>query len=36
MTEIEFFKKSFLEIDRAFDYWSVIEYEVVEEVKEVA
>jgi hypothetical protein len=36
MTEIEFLEKSFLEIDDPFDYWSMIEYDVIEEMKEVA
>jgi hypothetical protein len=36
MKEFEFLEKSFLEIDRAFDYWLMIEYEVIEEIKEVA
>jgi hypothetical protein len=36
MTEIEFLEKSFLEIDIAFDYWLMIEYEGIEEIKEVA
>jgi hypothetical protein len=36
MTEIEFLEKSFLEIDFAFDYWSMLEYQVVEQIKEVA
>ena len=36
MTEFEFLEKSFLEIDRAFDYWSMLEYELIEEIKEVA
>lgn len=36
MTEIEFFAKSFLEIDRPFNYWSIIEQEHIEEIKEVA
>lgn len=36
MREFEFFEKSFLEIDRAFDYWSMIEYEEMEGIKEVA
>ena len=36
MSEFEFYEKVFLEIDRAFDYWSMIEYEIIEEIKEVA
>lgn len=36
MSEIEFLEKSFLEIDHVFNYWSIIEYEVIEEIKEVA
>jgi hypothetical protein len=36
MTEIEFLEKLFLEIDSPFDYWSMIEYEGIEEIKEVA
>jgi len=36
MSEFEFLQKSFLEIDRAFDYWSMIEYERIDDVKEVA
>ncbi len=36
MKEFEFLEKSFLEIDRPFDYWSIIEYELIEEMKEVA
>jgi hypothetical protein len=30
MTEIEFLEKSFLEIDFAFDYWLMIDYEIKE------
>ena len=36
MREFEFFEKSFLEIDRPFDYWLTIEYNAVEKIKEVA
>ena len=37
MEEIKFFEQAFLEIERAFDLWSIIEYEALEVViKEVA
>jgi hypothetical protein len=36
MTEIQFLEKSFLEIDSPFDYWSIIKYDVAQEMKEVA
>jgi hypothetical protein len=36
MTEIEFLEKSFLEIDFAFDFWLMIDYPVIEKIKEVA
>jgi hypothetical protein len=36
MTEIEFLEKSFLDIDNPFDYWAIIEYGIIEQIKEVA
>ena len=36
MYEFEFYEKAFLEIDRAFDFWSILEYEAIENIKEVA
>jgi hypothetical protein len=36
MEEIEFLEQSFLEIDRAFSLLSIMEYEALEVIKEVA
>lgn len=36
MEEIEFLEQAFLEIERAFDLWSILEYEDLEVIKEVA
>lgn len=36
MLEFEFLEQSFLEIERAFDLWLIIEYEALEIIKEVA
>lgn len=36
MIDIEFLKKSFLEIDRSFELWHVMEHKIIEEILEVA
>tara|TARA_B110000285_G_scaffold59603_1_gene68426 strand:- start:383 stop:493 length:111 start_codon:yes stop_codon:yes gene_type:complete len=36
MVAIEFLEQSFLDIDRAFTLWSVMECKIIEEILEVA
>ena len=36
MEEIKFFEQAFLEIDRSFELWHVMEHKIIEEILEVA